>query len=623
MRLLNARTFKLFEFFDDQIPHYAILSHTWGDEEITFLDVAQLESGQAGLSLSSKRAGFEKVAGCCRQALIDGLQYAWIDTCCIDKSSSAELSEAINSMFSWYQGAQVCYAYLSDVTWSPTGDSRGSRFAQSRWFTRGWTLQELLAPQTLIFYDAHWFPLGSKADRSLGIKAATGISAEYLTGKKRLHDASIAQRMSWAANRQTQRKEDIAYSLLGIFGVNMPMLYGEGAKAFIRLQEEIIKESRDLSIFAWGLKMPWSWHDGVFSPSPRQFLHCSEIEQVKWPSSCGLSEPYYFSTNKGLQIQLPVHYHRSSGTSFVILDCGLREEERTLDDLLLALPLPTQKGDDTVLVRHGYSRPLLVAKDTIKDAKAKSISIRKPRPHDQTGPTIKVNFSVLAARGYALAYVFPPSVLLHVDTTGSSVSLLSPGNKIVVFRANAGCLYLHLSNHSRPVFQVLFSPMDTNDAYLYWRLATSRSLLDAMEQDWLSYPEILVFLEFEDSTASRHSVGSRGIGSSIRHANVVEVGQIECQNTTPDSYRPTEGRTSTIHKSVTHTISFTEVANLPTFPTTHTQKELSITLRGAIAGDGSTCNLVSRVRNVTPPQRLFQRLRDLSVVFCPDWLIRK
>lgn len=174
-----------------------------------------------------------------------------------------KLSEAINSTFSWYQGAQVCYAYLSDVTWSPTGDSRRSRFTQSRWFTRGWTLQELLAPQTLIFYDAHWFPLGSKADRSLGIKAATGISAEYLTGKKRLHDASIAQRMSWAANRQTQRKEYIAYSLLGIFGVNMPMLYGEGAKAFIRLQEEIIKESRDLSIFAWGLKMPWSWHDGV------------------------------------------------------------------------------------------------------------------------------------------------------------------------------------------------------------------------------------------------------------------------------------------------------------------------------------------------------------------------
>jgi hypothetical protein len=173
--------------------------------------------------------------------------YKWIDSCCIDKSSSAELSEAINSMYKWYANAQVCYAYLSDVD---VDQNLESALRLSQWFTRGWTLQELLAPRVVEFYDRNWIEIGTKQSLSWLLAEITGIGRGSLSGDK-VHTC-IAKKMSWAARRETSRAEDSAYCLMGLFDVNMPLLYGEGAqKAFIRLQTEIMARTTDESIFAW------------------------------------------------------------------------------------------------------------------------------------------------------------------------------------------------------------------------------------------------------------------------------------------------------------------------------------------------------------------------------------
>ncbi|KAK5636115.1 hypothetical protein RRF57_011827 [Xylaria bambusicola] len=281
MRLINVKTFKLEEFLDYQTPQYAILSHTWGEdnEELTFRNVEEGEIDKPGV-------GSVKFRGCCRQAATDSLEYAWIDTCCIDKTNLVELSEAINSMFRWYMRASVCYAYLSDIPGDDNPQKPGSKFRTSRWFRRGWTLQELLAPKRLRFYDSEWRSLGTKGDMCTAIEEITGIPRSFLKGITDLHTASIAQRMSWAAQRKTKRKEDLAYCLLGIFNVAMPMIYGEGGnQAFFRLQERIMKTTRDDSILAWGLsddETPAS-DSGQVTPgrilaaAPSDFAHSGKI----------------------------------------------------------------------------------------------------------------------------------------------------------------------------------------------------------------------------------------------------------------------------------------------------------------------------------------------------------
>ncbi|OCK96314.1 HET-domain-containing protein, partial [Cenococcum geophilum 1.58] len=242
MRLLNSRTLQLEEFIGDaNVPPYAILSHTWGEEEVTLRDMIST----AG-SLKEKK-GFKKIQNCCSQALADGLHWAWVDTCCIDKTSSAELSEAINSMFRWYSRSKVCYAYLTDVPYDGFDDS----LPKSRWFTRGWTLQELLAPSSVVYYSAEWTRIGDNEDLISVLRNVTRIDEGILSRTKGLDWISVAEKMSWAATRETTRVEDMAYCLLGIFDVNMPLLYGEGERAFQRLQEEILRNSQDQSLFAW------------------------------------------------------------------------------------------------------------------------------------------------------------------------------------------------------------------------------------------------------------------------------------------------------------------------------------------------------------------------------------
>ncbi|KAM5546026.1 hypothetical protein V8D89_000152 [Ganoderma adspersum] len=193
-----------------------------------------------------------KVREACAFARVNGYQYIWIDSCCIDKTSSAELSEAINSMYAWYARAEICYAFLADVP--PAEDHRKPRsdFRSSLWFTRGWTLQELIAPRDVLFLSGDWVPIGPKYALVDLIHDITGITEEALLHVEPLDGFSVAQRLSWAAGRETTRVEDQAYSLLGIFDINMPTLYGEGDRAFRRLQEEIMQRVPDQSLFAWG-----------------------------------------------------------------------------------------------------------------------------------------------------------------------------------------------------------------------------------------------------------------------------------------------------------------------------------------------------------------------------------
>ncbi|KAF2666333.1 HET-domain-containing protein [Microthyrium microscopicum] len=217
----------------NNIPPYAILSHTWGsdEDEVTF---QELSTGTG-----THKVGFTKIRFCGQQAAKDGLQYFWVDTCAIDKSSSTELQESINSMFAWYRNAKKCYVYLTDV---PTNTSIPwqTAFHKSRWFTRGWTLQELLAPSSVEFFSKDQ-RLGDKRSLEQDIHEITGIAVEALQNND-LSSFSVEERMSWTENRNTLREEDKVYSLLGIFGVYMPMLYSEGQNnAFRRLREEIAK----------------------------------------------------------------------------------------------------------------------------------------------------------------------------------------------------------------------------------------------------------------------------------------------------------------------------------------------------------------------------------------------
>lgn len=306
--MLNESTNELdisLEEFSSDVPPYAILSHQWGRtrDEVSYQDFMGPHTA------AKAKKGYRKIDYCCRQALKDGYEYSWVDTCCIDKTSSAELSEAINSMYAWYQQAQVCYAYLTDVPSHDDTVDVSSRFQSSDWFTRGWTLQELIAPRRMTFFTADWIEVGSKEQLAGAIQERTNVPAQLLSGDPSalLRNASVAQKMSWAAGRRTTRIEDRAYSLMGIFGVNIPIIYGEGLSAFRRLQEEIIRSSADHTIFVWQSDQYFS---GLLAESPDGFVACSEyrpLEYTKYVDLYGIRDPKpdYTVTNFGLQIQLP------------------------------------------------------------------------------------------------------------------------------------------------------------------------------------------------------------------------------------------------------------------------------------------------------------------------------
>ncbi|KAK1966151.1 hypothetical protein LY78DRAFT_711222 [Colletotrichum sublineola] len=295
MRVLNVHTLRLEELYPvgDSPPTYAILSHRWEKDirdEVLYEDVANATN--IDTQKWRQKRGFAKVDGACKQAAKDGYDHIWIDSCCINQNSSAELSESINSMY------------------------------------RGWTLQELIAPATVLFFTdelvgqsrtTHWIYIADKASICEKLSAITNIDAPILKNEQPVGQASVAKRMSWAAKRVTTKPEDHAYSLMGLFDVNMPMIYGEGGtKAFLRLQEEIIKVSSDQSIFAW--------RDSTATPGARTGVLATSPKMCK---DCGGFFGYYdwdrvepFSkTNRGLQITLPLRLVKTD-TFVAALNCS-------------------------------------------------------------------------------------------------------------------------------------------------------------------------------------------------------------------------------------------------------------------------------------------------------------
>ncbi|KPM41926.1 hypothetical protein AK830_g4658 [Neonectria ditissima] len=438
MHLLNVKTRKLEYFSDGTAPKYGILSHTWDQNEPTFDDF-QSSSRRWKLRIGSRNL---KINGCCARAASDGLGHIWIDNCCIDKKSSAELSEAINSMFTWYANAAVCYVYLGDLDpmtqpQARTGvqppslsTSQLDELEKARWFTRGWTLQELLAPSLLKFYDSTWNLVGYsswinadgnttwKVPRITTLLAEiTGIPRKYLQGET-LGQASVAEKMSWAASRQTTRREDMAYCLLGIFGVNMPLLYGEGMDAFVRLQEEILKKHDDHSVFAWGYNndyfIPEQTGNGgpSMALSPAKFRWCGEVT-ARRPED--VPSNHYETTNVGIHIKLPLIQLRS-GEYLARLNCTVDSDQPDilLEDKYLALILTQSRDQENVFYRRSTTSLTLVPVRFFEQALRHSIYLA-PTPsvtHRQMR-NAPLFVSAACSKLFSVQYTYPDILDIH------------------------------------------------------------------------------------------------------------------------------------------------------------------------------------------------------------------
>lgn len=311
--LLSTRTLRLVDASDLRQPSYAILSHRWGSDELTF-DYLQGHAVDDAQVIEQCQEGSAKVLGFCRIASRDGYEYAWVDTCCIDKKSSAELSEAITSMFRYYKNAKKCYVYLADLK----RNAHSREFCASAWFGRGWTLQELLAPPELEFYTQDWELYGTLMECIDDVCRETSIPVNILKSKKniltRLAGCSVAAKMSWAARRKTRRIEDEAYCLLGIFNVFMPIMYGEGRNAFARLQKSIFEQCSDPTIFAWKAKDSSIIATGLFAFSPADFettgsyvpvlskKTTDSLAEARFNSLGLLLEPEVYDLNNNIQL---------------------------------------------------------------------------------------------------------------------------------------------------------------------------------------------------------------------------------------------------------------------------------------------------------------------------------
>jgi hypothetical protein len=303
MRLLNTHTLEFEEFVGRSSDSYAILSHRSGYDEVSYKEFRKSREAV------KHRAGYKKIAEFCEISKQRGYRLAWIDTCCIDKRSSAELSEVLNSMYEWYENSSECYVWLEDYS------GNLDDLHKCTWFSRAWTLQEMLAPERVVFFTSDWKVIGhkiftittvfgrckveaiSQAGLSIGqnlipwLAKASGIPQTYLLGTS-VHQASVAARMSWASRRKATRVEDRAYSLMGLFGIHMPMLYGEGDASFRRLQEEIMRNNDDSSIFCINNRP-----DFLMVRSPECFANRGSVTKGRIPTA----EPYSF-TNRGLKL---------------------------------------------------------------------------------------------------------------------------------------------------------------------------------------------------------------------------------------------------------------------------------------------------------------------------------
>ncbi|KAI1412805.1 HET-domain-containing protein [Hypoxylon sp. FL1857] len=415
MRLLNTSSLRMEEFFEESLPIYAILSHTWDKEEVSYQDFHNKP-------LRQRKRGFQKILAFCEVAAFEGYKWAWIDTCCIDKTSSAELSEAINSIFRWYQMSARCFVYLSDVDSDPAQGLQISCFRTSRWFTRGWTLQELLAPRTACFYDKSWHYIGDKKSLCKAISEITSIPELILVRLRNIGDVPIARRMSWAANRKTSRKEDKAYCLLGLFDVNMPLLYGEGDKAFFRLQEELIKSTYDHTILAWGFGITWSLQESLFKRVERDqvgllkttlpYLASSPDAFSAWNGNILTRKGgnHYIPTNLAIYIELSILAFNENDQNYglALLDCGLLFQE-TPDIMVLPLKLSGRENGAVLASRAQGITPFLTPMKLVRSIPRLPLYLTCANHKEwdfQFSATIDLHS--LVKIGYYIADFFPP-----------------------------------------------------------------------------------------------------------------------------------------------------------------------------------------------------------------------
>jgi len=273
MWLIDSSTLELRKFGTGSAearPPYATLSHCWfdDDDEVFFQDLLY----QHSKAIDRKR-GYAKLEAACRLALSMKIGWLWVDTACIDRSSTAELSESINSMYRWYSDSQVNLVFLGDLDGGLDLDQDAERrLRQCKWMRRAWTLQELIAPRDSRFYDSKWTPVGNKQTLLSLLSAVTRVDKLVLEDPTCISAFSMGRRLSWAALRSVRNVEDNAYALLGILGVNMSVLYGEGEQAFVRLQKKAFKNNGDASIFIWESSDGMQYR-GPFARSPAEFNH--------------------------------------------------------------------------------------------------------------------------------------------------------------------------------------------------------------------------------------------------------------------------------------------------------------------------------------------------------------
>ena len=444
---MERRT-KVLEFRDDEATEYAILSHRWIDPtEVDYeemIDLAKMDREERDEICG--RLGYKKIVNTCQQAKQDGYEWVWIDTCCIDKRSSAELSEAINSMYRWYENAKTCYAYLHDVDGPslPTEEDK-EKYHKSNgwpeWFSRGWTLQEMIAPRNLQFFNKHWQPIGDKKGLAQDLRWITGVPVHILSDGLEGNHPCVAQIISWAANRTTTRVEDKAYSLMGLLDVNMPMLYGEGKKAFHRLQLEIIRSSNDQSIFAWGHRSDVRI-GSVLADEPSDFEDCSEMKLMdhdqfikRFPKD---HSDVFLITNRGIQIWMPLHRHRDSNSIFrAYLPCcyGAAAIEVSIN---------------LVLWNSNYYRYPSIARDADRGdypdypraTKFRQVYLRYQDASNHT-VTFDIDDSVMIENGFTCS---------HVDTGNTG----NRGNTFTLTNTNPYCVKIYSEERGDGRFEVDF-----------------------------------------------------------------------------------------------------------------------------------------------------------------------
>jgi len=369
MWLIDTVNHRLVEVDGPKAERYAILSHTWvRGEEVSFQDMQSP-------AVAEQKPGWAKIIQTCRLAQEQDppIHYAWVDTCCIDKTSSAELSEAINSMFQWYQLSAVCFVYLADF--NASGPVREHQLRFCRWFGRGWTLQELIAPTSIEFYDSSWRCFADKASLSETLSSITRIDLEVLADSGQLPFVPVARRMSWAATRETTRIEDLAYCLFGIFDVYLPLIYGEGSRSFIRLQEAIAQNNPDLSLFAWTSPADTQPYRGIFALRPREFEKCSTIKNTVSPMDPPLG---YSLGNNGIQIQAGLHLALSrEGEHDYLMDLKCVDLESQQSDGAHGSVFIRLVKSSRGYARHCFTRPIVVSRTGLRDPEQTSISIPK------------------------------------------------------------------------------------------------------------------------------------------------------------------------------------------------------------------------------------------------------